>query len=150
MKISKSNGVLFSVLFVSCQMGYSQNVQIEYIFSEDVNRSIDERIASYKENPEWKFYLTINRILFEDDCGNYQLLVGSYKDQPIEVIASLINRSVHYYQSGSLKVPVIFDYDYAFTGYGTDSKGRAIRKNVTGNGYVIEFAKNGKVVREGN
>ena len=78
------------------------------------------------------------------------MFVSSYENQPIDVIAGLISESDRYYQSGSIKVPIIFDYDFAFTGYGTDNKGRVIRKNVTGNGYLIEFDKTGKIVYTGN
>lgn len=139
------------LLLFGCQNSYSQKPDIEYSFSEEVNQAIDNKIASYKDYPEWKFYLTIGRVLYQDDCGNYQVFIGTYKDKPIEVIEKLINRNVHYYKlSEGVIVPVIFDYDYAFTVYGTDSKGRVIRKNVIGNDYFIEFNKAGKVVNTGD
>jgi hypothetical protein len=139
-----------SLVLFSCQNSYSQQSDIEYSFSNEVNQAINDKIASYQNQPEWKFYLTIGRVLYQDDCGNYQVFIGTYKDQPITVIESLINRSVHYYKSSEgLVVPIIFDYDYAFTVHGTDSEGRVIRKNVTGNDYFIEFTKAGKVVNTG-
>lgn len=138
------------VLLIGCQNSYSQISDIAYSFSEEVNQAIDDKIASYKDYPEWKFYLTVSRVLYQDDCGNYQVFIGTYKDTPIKVIESLINRSVHYYKSSEgLIVPIIFDYDFAFTVHGTDDKGRVIRKNVTGSDYFIEFNKTGKVVNTG-
>jgi len=150
MKVFRILWMLLLFLFIGCQKGNSQDSGIEYVFSRDVNEAIEEKISSYKDYPEWKFYITIGRVLYEEECGNYQILLGSYKDTPIEVVADLIKRSVHYYKSGENKIPVIFDYDFAFTGYGTDSKGRVIRKNVMGNDFVIEFTRNGELVKTGN
>ena len=131
-------------------MGHTQNFQTKYIFPEGINIAINEKISSYSEYPEWKFYLTVSRVVIGEETGNYQVFVNSYKDEPIDVIAGLISKSNRYYQFDDTKVPIIFDYDFAFTGYGTDSKGRVVRKNVTGNGYLIEFNKAGKIVRTGN
>lgn len=141
---------LYPVFFISCQMGHTQIFQTEYIFPEAVNKAIDEKIYSYREYPQWKFYLIVSRVVKGEETGNYQVFVNSYDNQPLEVIAGLISKSDRYYQSDSNKIPIIFDYDFAFTGYGTDNKGRVIRKNVTGNGYLIEFDKTGKIVHTGN
>ena len=131
---------------LGCQWSYSQS-EIEYKFSKDVEMALNERLNTYGDNQEWKFYLTIGRVLYQDDCGNFQLYVGTYKDKPLEVIESLISRSIHYYRTlEGKKIPIIFDYDYAFTSFGVDDKGRVIRKNVTGNDFVIEFDRNGKLI----
>ena len=143
--------LVISFVLFSCQSSYSQQSGIEYYFPDEVNQAINDKIAAYKDQPEWKFYLTMGRVLYQDDCGNYQVFIGTYKDKPITVIESLISRSVHYYRSPSgAIIPIIFDYDYAFTSHGVDSKGRVIRKNVTGNDYFIEFSKSGKIVNSGH
>lgn len=141
---------LYPVFLISCQMGHIQKFQTEYIFPEAINKAINEKISSYKEYPEWKFYLTVSRVVQGEETGNYQVFVNSYKDEPIDVIAGLISKSNRYYQFDDSKVPIIFDYDFTFIGYGTDSKGRVVRSNVTGNGYLIEFDKTGKIVDTGN
>lgn len=141
---------LLVILFLtSCQKENTQ--KLEYFFSEEVNSEIDSKISSYEDSPEWRFYLTVRRVVYPDDCGNYQILITSYKDQPIDFIRNILMNSGHFYRtSKGVEVPIVFDYDFSFLSHGIDRNGRVIRKNVTGNSYFIEFTKTGKIVNSGD
>lgn len=141
--------LFFTVLFMNCQGGIAQNY-MEYIFPQRVNEAIDEKIFSYEEHPGWSFYLIISRVSHGEGASNYQLFLESYKGDLPGVVAGLIEKTNRYYQSKNTRIPIIFDYDYVFTSFGTDRHGRVIRKNMTGSGYLIEFDKNGEIVRTGN
>lgn len=150
-KMKIQNLFLIIVLLVGtvcCKTVYGQEDKIEYFFSEEVNKAINTRLSSYKE-PGYNFYIVVGNILLTEDCGTYQLQIEAYKDTPGEAVKRFIDHSSHYYKNGTLMVPVIFNYDFSFAFFGLDSKGKVIRKNVTGNSYVIEFDKFGKVVKEG-
>lgn len=137
----------------SCQGSYSQVVEkTEYIFPKEVNKALNEKVNWYKKNnPEWSLYLTLSRVTWVEERGNYLISIGTYKNKPIDVIEKLISKSIHCYYSDSMQISIIFDYDFAFTGYGTDNKGRVVRKNVTGgNDFFIEFTQQGEVIRTEN
>jgi hypothetical protein len=140
-------GLLVSM--VSCKTTYNPGDKTEYFFSEEVNKAINANLLSYQKYPEYKFYILIGGVRYTENCDNYQLLIGTYKDTPGEAARRFIEHSNHYFKSNDLIVPVIFDYDYSFAFFGKDERGRVIRKNVTGNSYLIEFDRAGKVIREG-
>lgn len=141
------------ILVLSFNNGYCQDIgRIEYVFSKQVNEFLDEKISFYKENnPDWNLYFVLNRVTWVEERGNYLISIGAYKDKPFEVEEDLLKKSVHYYKSSTLQIPIIFDYDFAFTSYGVDSKGRVVRKNITGAGvFYIEFNRNGEIVETSN
>ena len=148
MKTKHSFLLLLLTCTISCRALYSQDNKIEYFFSEEVNKSINARLSLYKES-EYKFYIIIGNVLLTEDCGNYQIGIGTYKDTPGEATGRFLEHSSHYYKYGTSAVPVIFDHDFAFAFFGKDSKGRITRINTTGNNYVIEFDRSGKIIREG-
>jgi hypothetical protein len=119
---------------------------IEYIFSHEVNAAIDKYVQDFEvSGQKINFYLILGQISCFEDCGNYQISIGYYKNDPPQSV----KKSSHYYQSSHLILPITFDYDYAFIGYGTDRKGRVIRKYTIEHYYVIEFNKAGNVIRKG-
>lgn len=140
--------ILLLILTMSCKSLHSQENKIEYTFSEEVNKAINAKLSEYKTS-EYKLYITMSTARYTEDCGNYQLWIGTYKDVPNEAARRFIVHGNHYYKNGDLIVPVIFDYDLSFAFFGKDDKGRVIRKNVTGTDYLIEFDRSGKIVREG-
>ena len=84
-----------------------------------------------------------------ENCGNYQVWIGNYKDSPSESVKKFIEASRHYYKHNDLLIPVISEFDFSFAFFGRDDKGRVIRKDITGSDYLIEFDRSGKIVREG-
>lgn len=135
-----------SCLVMSCQA--QGNNKFEYIFPIKVNQEIDKAIDVYENKPEWHHYLTINRVFNGDNCGNYIVTIQPYNEEPSETVRDLLSKNSHYYRYGKVKIPIVFDYDFQFVGYGSDAKGRVIRKSViTHGGYDIEFTIEGEIVK---
>jgi hypothetical protein len=126
----------------------AQDNFIEYTF----DKNIDEEVKSYlrKEialDPASKFYLEITTG-GERDGGNYFVFIGKYKDRPLDFIYDIISKSNRFYKCDNLKIPICFDYDFKFIGYGSGKRG-VTRKAHTGNSYFIEFSTKGKVINKG-
>lgn len=138
---------LFLLIFLGCKTSYSQE-RVEYIFPPKVNDLLDEKISTHrKTESNAKYYIILRRVTWVEERGNYLLSIGAPTESPIELIENLIGKSAHFYRSGAIEIPIIFDYDFAFTGHEKDSKGRIVRKNLTGGGeFSIEFNQKGEIV----
>jgi len=133
-----------SVLLAMC--AYAQ--QVQYTFSKEVDKEIDSYIEKlYSSNRDIKFYIEVSTIWIGDNKGNFEISIGDYSDNnpPSMLVASLISNSNHFYLNGETKIPIFFDYDSAFISYGTDSKGRVVRKELMLHTFTIQFNRKGQI-----
>ena len=141
---------LFILMISACT---AQTTDVKYFFSKPVNEEIDKYIkARLESNPGLSFYLTVFRQTQFKEAGNYQVFVGSYENEPTEPVSKLLKASGgRYYLYDESKIPILFDYDFAFVSWGEDEKGRPLRKNVMQHSFFIEFSqRTGKIVRTGS
>ena len=85
-----------------------------------------------------------------ESAGNYKLFIHTYSASPSKAIQDLISTTKRYYLFDGKKIPILFDYDFAFVSYGEDDKGRPVRKLFMNHAYSIEFEpRGGKIVNTG-
>ncbi|RAV99269.1 hypothetical protein [Pseudochryseolinea flava] len=140
--------ILYVIIFLSCNASFAQD-SIEYTFDKELDRAIrlhlEKQLASDQSS---KFFLRMSTVNSEKRCGNYQLFIGTYKDRPLDFIFEIISKSTRFYSFNSMRIPICFDYDFQFIGYGSGKRG-ITRKGYTGTDYVIEFSSSGKIIRTG-
>ncbi|MEM6524673.1 MAG: hypothetical protein AAF693_12800 [Bacteroidota bacterium] len=139
---------LVSVLLISCKSYSQDNSKIQYIFPPKINEFLDEKISeSSSKNPGISYYMILYHVTWVEERDNHLISIGTFESKPIDVIDNLISKSIHFYRLGKMEIPIIFDYDFSFVGYGTDAKGRTVRKNITGSSsFYVEFDRAGKIV----
>jgi hypothetical protein len=132
------------------EISFSQENFIQYTFDKELDEAIRSHLGSQLASDSTrKFFFTISRSSDGKNCDNHLLFIDTYTDRPLYFVYDIISKSTRYYLFDGRKIPICFDYDFQFIGYGSNKRG-ITRKHVTGNPYFIEFiGSSGKVIRKG-
>jgi len=145
------NSIITSLIFLSALLSAStcssQGKDIEYQF----DKNLDDAVVSFlnkemKDAPQVKFYFIISRA--NENRENFCLYIGTYRDAPLDFIGRILQSTHRIYHFNQVQIPICFDYDFEFIGYGNDKRG-ITRTALTGELYYIEFKKGDKIVRSG-
>lgn len=123
--------------------------KLEYVFDRNADNEIKAFLRTeIGKDSSKKFYFVLSHESTEKSCGNYKLFIGVYKDAPLEFLSNIIKTSSRFYKFGDTQIPICFDYDFNFVGYGQNSKG-VTRKNFVGEMFYIEFSNRDKIISKG-
>jgi hypothetical protein len=140
--------VFFFLSFLIIGSSVFAQGSIEYVFNKNVDREIKSFLTRQaKKDSLNKFYFILSRES-KNDCNHYKLYIGIYKDAPLGFVNDIIKASSRIYRLDRTQVPICFDYDFDFIGYGEGKRG-ITRKNLVGELFYVEFSKDDKVLKTG-
>ncbi|HEY8937228.1 MAG TPA: hypothetical protein VIM65_18505 [Cyclobacteriaceae bacterium] len=137
--------LFFSLLLIGT--GVYAQISIEYVFNKNTDREVKKFLAIQVKNDSMnRFYFILSRET--TDCNNYKLYIGIYKDAPLGFVNDIIKASSRFYRFDRTQIPICFDYDFDFIGYGEGKRG-ITRKNLVGDFFYVEFSRNDKILKAG-
>jgi hypothetical protein len=138
---------LFTAIVISTSV-FAQD-KIEYVFNRNTDGEIKKFLnTQIKKDSLKKFYFILSRGSTKDDYSNFHLSIGVYKDATLDFLDNIIRASSRVYKFDKIQIPICFDYDFSFIGYGQDKRG-VPRKHLTGEDYYIEFSTSDKIIKTG-
>jgi hypothetical protein len=141
--------LIFGFVMLATLHSCSQGTGIEYTFDRAVNAEIQSYIKRQLEQDSTRsFYFYLTKSVSKNEHNNHQLFIASYVGEQPDFVKSILNSTNRFYTYERKRIPIFFDYDFKFIGYGSEN-GVIKRKTLTGTLYFIEFTSTGKVIRTG-